>query len=146
MGAAGFRRLFPALALLGSCTSVQLGPQSLAGTEWRVTEIDSRPTPGGPDFAMQFQATQWHGGFGCNGMSAEYRLAGNVLTIGRTDGQQFVPGRIMATERDCSSTPTGHFEDEAVAILVKPMTVRFSSAHRMTLANDAGSIELELRR
>ena len=146
MAAAAFRAAgFAATLGLAGCTSLSLAPTSLDNSDWTVVSVNGQATPASAGYHMQFGQPEWHGGFGCNGMTAEYRLATDELLIGRMDGPRFVPGSIMATERDCSGAPTGHFEGEAVAILMKPMKVRFASARRMILANAGGRIELVRR-
>jgi heat shock protein HslJ len=145
MAAAGFKPFALALAC-ASCASINSDEQTFAGTDWRVSAINARPTPGGPGYHMQFEARVWRGGFGCNGMTGEYRVGGDQLAIGRSEGARFFAGRVMATERDCSARPDGHFEGEAVAILAQPMRMRWSSGRRLTLSNAAGSIELKLER
>lgn len=145
MAAAGFKPIALALAC-AACTSINADQRTFTGTDWRVSAINARPTPGGPDYHMQFGARDWRGGFGCNGMTGEYRAGGDHLAIGRSEGARFFVGRIMATERDCSARPDGHFEAEAVAILLQPMRMRWSSERRLMLSNAAGSIELDLER
>jgi heat shock protein HslJ len=129
-----------------ACTSIHADRRAFAGTDWRVSKINGQQTPGAPDYHMQFGAADWRGGFGCNGMTGEYRLEDDQLAIGRSEGDRFFVGRIMATERDCSAGGNGHFEGEAVAVLLQPMRMRWSSARRLTLSNSAGSIELQLQR
>ncbi|HYU95696.1 MAG TPA: META domain-containing protein [Sphingomicrobium sp.] len=145
MAAAVSRPIALALAC-AACTSINADERTFAGTDWRVSTINARPTPPGPDFHMEFGARDWRGGFGCNGMTGEYRLHGDELAIGRSEGERFFVGRIMATERDCSARPDGHFEGEALAILQRPMRMHWSSGRRLKLSNAAGSIELKLQR
>jgi len=142
MAAAGFRSAALAL-LLGGCTSINADGRTFAGTDWRIVAIDGQRTPGGPGYHMQFQSPQWRGGFGCNGMMGDYRLQGDQLMIGRTEAGRFFVGRIMGTERDCSDRQDGHFEGEAVVILLQPMRMTWRSARQLTLSNSAGSIALE---
>lgn len=145
MAAAVFR--LGALALLcAGCTTVVIDQRTFDGTQWRVFGIDRAPIRAEAGYRMDFLGSRWHGGFGCNGMSAEYRVRGNILEVGRSEAGQFRLGEVMATERDCSSSPDGHFEGDALAILRRPMEIRFRGKRHLVLSNASGSIDLEMVR
>jgi heat shock protein HslJ len=145
MAAAGFRAAAIALACAG-CTTIAVGPRSLEGTHWQVIGIDRAPIRKEAGYRMDFDRGRFSGGFGCNGMSAEYRVADDQLLIGKTDSGRFHIGWVTATERDCSMKPDGHFEGDALAVLQRPMTLRFRDGRHAVLSNASGSIDLVLIR
>jgi len=142
MAAAGFRLAALALAC-ASCTRIEVTERSFDGTQWRVIGIDRAPVRPEAGYRMNFKAGRFSGGFGCNGMSAEYQVIRNYMMIGKSAGGTFHVGWIMSTERDCSVRPDGHFEEDALAILRRPMSLSFRGKRQLVLSNASGSIDLE---
>ena len=132
--AAGFKALaLVAAALCTGCTSINLAPGTLAGTSWRVAAVNGNPTPPVGDYSVRFENRGAVGArFGCNHMGGHYRLAGSTLTV----------TNLASTLMGCPE-PAGTFESQGSAILGRPMQVSFSSQHRMSLSNEAGSIALD---
>lgn len=142
---AGSKSFGLALALLcAACSSLVFDGRSFERTDWRVIAINGQDTPAqSGEYRMHFTNGRFSGGFGCNGMSAEYRVAGNQLSVGKTDNGIFHVGWITATERDCSMSPTGHFEDETRAILQEPMQIRPNGRDSIVLMSGPGTIVLK---
>ena len=111
------------------CGGGAVAPASLAGSNWRVTAVNSRPTPPGDTFFMQFEQARVGAKFGCNGLGADYEQSANVLNL----------GPVMGTKMAC---PDMSFEIQGGAILGQPMTMNWSGGDRLTLTNVAGRIEL----
>ncbi len=138
MAVAGFssRVLAPFAAALAACTPVGPGAGAplteLAGTSWRVVQVNGRPTPATGDYSMQFRSGEVGAKFGCNGMGGRYRLAVDVLTV--SDLAQTLMG--------CPE-PANTFESQGAAVLGQPARIAFASDERMFLSNAAGSIVLQ---
>ncbi len=119
-----------ALAMISGCTSIL--PPPIAGSEWRVTAINGRPTPPPPaSYRMQFKPLALGGQFGCNHFGGDYRLTGDML----------VTGAVAMTEMACGE-PANSFEGWGLAIIQRPMRLAWDSTSRLTLSNEAGRIEL----
>ena len=134
--AAGFRRSSLALAaglLAVGCTSVNTTTETFAGTRWRVASIAAMPTPQSPLYQLEFRDGQIGGRFGCNNFGGSYRV----------QGEQLVTGDIASTLMGCPEPAATH-ETRGFAILARPMAITWQSGGRLTLSNDAGSIELEM--
>lgn len=139
MAVAGFRScvLAPFAAALAACTPVAPGPGAplteLAGTSWRVVQINAQPTPAVGDYSMRFQSGgEASARFGCNSMGGRYRIAGDMLTI----------SDVVQTLMGCAE-PANTFESQGGAVLGQPMRMAFSSNDRMYLTNAGGSIALD---
>lgn len=143
MAAAGFRATLLPL-LCAACTTIAPGAGTFEGTNWRVVAVNGTETPPAETgYRVSFSNGLFHAGFGCNGMTAEYRVVGGQLQVGKMEGDTFRIGSIMATERDCSMSPTGHFEDEARAILQEPMQIRPNGHNSIVLMSGPGTIVLK---
>ena len=112
------------------CGGGAVAPAALAGSNWRVAAVNGRATtPAADPFAMNFEAARFSATFGCNRLSAEYRQTGDMVTA----------GPVMATRMAC---PDMSYENQGSAILSRPMRINWSGGDRLTLSNDAGSIEM----
>ena len=111
------------------CGGEAVVPLALAGTNWRVAAINGRPTPPAGAFFMNFEAERIGAKFGCNGLGAGYSQTSDMIT----------PGAVMATRMAC---PDMSLETQGSAILAQPMRMTWSGGDRLTLSNNAGSIEL----
>jgi heat shock protein HslJ len=123
-------------ALLGAACAPAGAPggaplTELAGTKWRVVQVNGRPTPATGDYSMNFESDRIGARFGCNGMGGRYRLAADVLTV--SDLAQTLMG--------CPE-PANSFESQGAAVLGQPARIAFSSDERLFLSNAAGSIAL----
>ena len=137
MGAAGFRA--PALALLcAACTSIHARQATFDGTEWRIVAVNGVPAPSYPNgwpFPVRFSRGFMSGTI-CNNFQGPYSVSGDFLQL----------GGMQSTERGCDG-PTMKFEQSAFAIFNRrPMRMRWDSSRKLTLSNDAGSLNLELLR
>ena len=110
---------------------VQLVP--LAGSNWRVVSVNGRPTPDEPKYRMAFTADRIAAGFGCNAMSGTYVRDRDRISV----------GQLIGTQMGCGE-PAMRFESQGNAVLRRPAQARFAPG-RLTLTNDAGTIELERR-
>lgn len=130
MRAAFLAALAAALAA-GGCTTALPFASRLDGTSWRVERIDQRATPRSEQYRVEFQDGRIGGRLGCNQFGGTYREAGDTLTV----------GPVAATEMAC---PEPHMTNEGLGfnILQRPMHMRWGEAGRLTLANEAGTIEL----
>ena len=128
MAAAGFRVAALALAC-AACTSVIADERTFDGTRWHVTAIDGRATPATGDYHVRFARDEISGRFGCNGWGGRYAIVGDIMTA----------GEIRSTMMAC---PDMSFESSGLAVLDRPMQIRWSSGRQLTLTNGAGSIEL----
>ncbi len=118
-------------AVLAACTSI-VTPAPITAGEWRVSAINAHPTPPPPaSYRMRFDGQQLSGQFGCNHFGGGYRIQGGVLTT----------GAMMMTEMACSE-PVASFESWGIRVLQRPARIHWESPDRVTLSNDAGSIEL----
>ena len=111
------------------CGGEAVVPAALAGTNWRVAAINGRATPPGQQFFMNFEPARIGAKFGCNGLGADYRKAGDTVTT----------GPVVATRMVC---PDMSFESQGGAILERPMRMNWQGGDRLTLTNERGSIEL----
>ncbi len=138
MAAAGSSSLFLAgfAAVVAACTPAGPVPGAplteLAGTKWRVVQVNGQPTPATGDYSMSFEADRLGAKFGCNGMGGRYRLTVDILTV--SDLAQTLMG--------CPE-PASTFESQGAAVLGQPARIAFASDERMFLSNAAGSIVLE---
>ena len=129
MAAAAFRTVTLALACT-ACTSVMADERTFAGTRWHVAAIDGRPTPANGDYHVEFSRNEISGRFGCNGFGGRYAILGDIITA----------GEVRSTMMAC---PDMGFESSGLAVLNRPMQMRWSSGRQLTLTNGAGSIALE---
>ena len=104
----------------------------LSGTNWRVVQVNGRPTPAAADYSMSFEEDRVGERLGCNHMGGRYRQAANLLTV--SDLAQTLMG--------CPE-PASTFESQGGAVLGQPMRIVFTSADRLLLSNAAGSIALD---
>ena len=110
------------------CGGGAVAPAALAGTNWQVAAINGRATPAG-DYFMNFEAARFGAKFGCNGLGADYRQTGDMITA----------GPVIGTQMAC---PDMRFESQGSAILSRPMRLNWSGGDRLTLSNSVGSIEM----
>jgi heat shock protein HslJ len=111
------------------CGGDAVVPAGLAGTNWRVAAINGRATPRAGQFFLNFEAERIGAKFGCNGLGADYRQAGDTITT----------GPVMTTRMAC---PDMSFETQGGAILERPLRMTWSGGDRLSLSNDRGTIEL----
>ena len=141
MGAAGISRAILAfVSALAGCTSIKVDARTLAGTSWHVAAVNGRQTPGNGPFAVHFQERLFDGRFGCNSAHGSYRVESFTL----------VPAGVATTEMACDDASDGPhpiplmtWERWGFAVVSRPMRMAWKSGNRLTLANSAGSIELE---
>lgn len=128
------RALAGAAALvLAGCTSVAADHRTFTGTSWQVTAINGHPTPLTNSYRIEFAARQISGRVGCNRFTADYRVLGQILTTSGLGG----------TEMACGQ-PAMTFEQWGYEVLRAPLRMEWGSDRRLTLANERGSIILEL--
>jgi len=103
----------------------------LENTRWHVALVNGRPTPAVGDYSMSFTDGQVGARTGCNSMGGRYSIAGRTLTV--TD--------LASTLMGCPE-PAATFEQQASAVLMRPMQVEVAAGGRLVLSNAAGSISL----
>lgn len=121
-----------AAALCAGCTSINLRPDVVEGTSWRIVTVNGKPTPAAGDYSMRFEDGGIAARFGCNHMSGQYGITGGALTVGT-----------LASTRMACSEPAASFESQGSAILSRRMRVSFTGSERMGLSNEAGAIALD---
>jgi len=109
------------------------GATPLADSKWRVVAINGRPTPNEPKYRMEFTGDRLSAGFGCNAIGGAYVVDRDMLSV----------GPVMGTKMACAGPAMG-FESQGSAVLAVPARARFAPG-RLTLTNNAGTIELERR-
>ena len=129
--AVGFRLVFVTLLLAG-CTSINPGPQTFEGTEWRVTAINGQVTPATDAYRMDFRDGRAGGRFGCNRFGGTFAVAGDTMTF----------GPMIATRMACPE-PAMSFEARGLTVLQQRVRLQWQSANRLTLANASGFVALE---
>jgi len=117
---------------VSGCGGPAVKPVILAVTEWVVTSVNGRPTPGSAGYYVNFTDNHVTAKFGCNRFNTTYDLTSDTLTAGPLAG----------TRMAC---PDMSFENQASAILARPMRTNFLTDERMILANSAGKIEARRR-
>lgn len=120
---------------LAACTSVVADQRTFDGTRWQVTAINGHSTPRSESYRIAFAGSQMSGHVGCNRFTAGYRMGGGVLTTSGLGG----------TEMACAE-PGMTFENWGYSVLRSPLRIDWTSDRRLTLANERGSIALELIR
>lgn len=133
MAAVAFKTF--ALALLcAACTSVSVNNRTLEGTHWRVAEIGGRRTPSSGDYLIEFSGSQIDGRFGCNRWHGTYAVSAGVLTA----------SQVISTKMACPGIAMT-FENQGLSVLDRPMRLIWASGRELSLANEAGSIALEVQ-
>ena len=130
-GAVGSRIVLATLLLAG-CTSINAGPQSFEGSQWRVRSIDGQAIPATDNYRMEFRDGRAGGRFGCNQFGGTYQVSGNVMAF----------GPMVATRMACPD-PAMTFENHGLKIMQQPVALNWSSSNRLELSNSTGSIALE---
>ena len=124
-----------AALVAAGCTSIAADQRTFDGTSWRVMALNGRATPATENYRVRFQESQMGGQFGCNHFGGPYRVDGDIMTV----------GPVAVTEMACIG-PAGDFESWGLRTLQQPMRMSWAAGRRLTLANQAGSIALELDR
>ena len=106
-------------------------PATVIEGNWQILEVKRHVMPATPDFRLRFVSGRFSGRFGCNFMGGPYRLAGNLLHIGRVDST-----RMACTE------PGMTIERDAGLILAQPLIVSWTSPDHLELSNRAGGMKL----
>ena len=113
------------------CGGGTVAPDGLAGTNWTVTAINGRATPGGAGYFINFTGSDIASKFGCNNIGGGFRLNGDHLS---TTG-------LVQTEMACPE-PAMTFERLGGAVLNSNMRIERVSGETMRLISEAGSIDL----
>jgi len=122
--------------LVAGCTSIAADARTFDGTEWQVVAIDGQATPRAENYRVRFANGQFGGRFGCNSFGGAYRVRG---------GTTLAVGPVAATEMACEG-PGMEFERRGFQVLQQPMRLDWTGSNRLTLVNNAGSIDLTLIR
>ena len=117
---------------VSGCGGGTIAPNTLAGTSWAVVSINSRPTPGGAGYYIQFSDKSLSAKFGCNAMGGAYKTNGDHLAVG--DLEQTLMG--------CPE-PAATFEREGSDVLRSNVRVEKIGGERLRLVSEAGAIELK---
>lgn len=114
------------------CGGGTIAPDGLAETNWTVTAINGRATPGGDGYFVNFAPDTVSARFGCNSIGGAWSVNGDHLST----------GDLTMTEMGCGE-PMQTFERLGVAVLSSNMRIERSDGNRMTLVSEAGSINLK---
>jgi heat shock protein HslJ len=125
-------RALLATLLLAGCTSINAGPRTFEGSQWRVRSIDGQATPSTDNYQLEFRDGRAGGRFGCNRFGGTYQVSGKVMAF----------GPMIATRMACPD-PAMSFETNGLKVLQQPVALNWTSANRLELSNSAGSIALE---
>jgi len=117
---------------VSGCGGGTIAASTLAGTSWSVVAVNGRPTPGGPDYHLQFGDKTINAKFGCNGMGGQYRMNGDHLAV----------ANLQQTLIGCPE-PAASFEREASALLRSNIRVETIGGERLRLVSEAGTIDLK---
>jgi heat shock protein HslJ len=128
--------------MLGGCTSIAADARTFEGTRWHVTAINGHSTPVSDRYSMSFEGGRISARFGCNSGGASYSVMRDVISA----------GPVMSTKMAClpaTDEPRPgpmEFENMGFSVLGQPMRMTWRDSRHLSLANAAGSIELELLR
>jgi len=113
------------------CGGGTVAPDGLAGTNWNVSAINGRATPGGAGYFVSFAASDLTAKLGCNSISGTWRRNGDHLST----------ADLTQTEMGCTE-PAASFERLGSAVLGSNMRIEPISGEKMRLVSEAGSIDL----
>lgn len=116
---------------VSGCGGGTITPASLAGTNWSVTAVNGRKTPGGPGYFLNFEGANLSAKFGCNGIGGKYEENGDHLSA----------SGLIQTQMACAD-PAGAFERDGNKVLGSNMRVERISGDTVRLVSEAGSIDL----
>ena len=117
---------------VSGCGGGTIAANTLAGTSWSVIAVNGQPTPGGPDYYVQFRDKALSAKFGCNGMGGQYQMNGDHLVV----------GNLQQTLMGCPE-PAASFEREASVLLRSNIRVEAIGGERLRLVSEAGTIDLK---
>lgn len=121
---------------LWACTSINPAPP-IGGTEWRVTVLNGERIDG-TGARASFRADDFTISFGCNTGSGRYRVQADQLIpvegLARTD--------MACVAADENGPDLMERENRGFAIASRPMRIVWHDTRRITLSNEAGSIDL----
>ena len=118
---------------VSGCGGGTIPSSTLDGTSWRVIAVNGRPTPRGDNYYVRFEGSTLSAGFGCNGMSGDYSVNGDHLSV----------PSLHQTLIGCPE-PAMSFENEGGAVLRSNVRIERPDGRRMRLVSEAGSIDLDL--
>lgn len=123
--------------LIFTLTACAAGSNDLAGTQWRLTELNGRaPLAAAEPITLGFEsAGQAGGNSGCNRYGGSYRVAGSNLTF----------GALASTKRACTDPGLMAQEDGFYQALGAVTTYEVSNS-RLALKDRAGMVVLRFER
>jgi len=116
---------------VSGCGGGTVTPASLAGTNWTVTAINGRKTPGGPGYFLNLEGSKLSAKFGCNSIGGQFRENGDHLST----------SELIQTQMGCAD-PAGSFERDANKVLGSNMRAERVGDQNLRLVSEAGSIDL----
>ena len=131
MAAAGCRSVLIAL-LCGACTSVAPDVRTFEKTRWRVVAVNGQATPAAGDYQIAFENGEVGGRFGCNQFGGRYSVAGETIIV----------REVASTLMGCPE-PAATFESAGLRVLGAPLRWTWVAGLKLTLSNEAGSLQLE---
>lgn len=107
---------------LRGCGGAVTPPVALAGTRWRITDVNGDDVSGESNYMLRFDADGLSGRAGCNSLSAAYGVAGDRLQVAPiTSTRMACPGPRMRHEQFVTgllrSTPRIAFQGDRVMVL-----------------------------
>lgn len=114
------------------CGGDPIAPATVAGSSWRVSAVNGRPTPAGDGYYMNFEGDDRVAArFGCNSVGGGYLQRAGTISL-----------RNLAVTRMACPEPAMSLEYQALGILSQPVIASWQGGDRLTLSNPNGRIEL----
>ena len=107
-------------------------PASLAGTTWRLVELDGRAPVAGVEATLQFTADQFAGSAPCNSFSGRFRYDPSTGAL-RFD-------QLISTKRACAIGPAGELEAAYFSALRTVTQADMDPAGRLVLLTGGTSL------
>ena len=119
---------------LEGCGTEVTPPAALAGTEWRITDINGDDVSGEANYMLRFDGARLSGRAGCNSLSGPYRSESDGLIV----------GPVVATRMACPGPRMRH-EAFVLEMLQAPVNVSIQG-DTLLLSGEHGFIRLRRAR
>lgn len=110
------------------CGGAILPPTNLADTNWTFVSIGGVDVSGDRPTSLQFDGTRLSGSAGCNRISGHYT----------SDGKRLTAGPLIATRMACPGAAMTQ-EQAFLALMAKPVSMRFTPEGRLVLVGEGGA-------
>lgn len=110
------------------CGGIVLPPSDLAGTRWTFVSIGGVDVARDRPTSLRLDGSSLNGSAGCNRISGPYT----------SDGKRLTAGPLVATRMACPGA--GMAQEQAfMALMAKPVSLRFTPEGRMILVGEGGA-------